>query len=96
MQKICYLLGFDFKDITSLPLEKKNERYKYYSGKRKKPFTEREINDTAVRKLACVSVLTSKKSVITGKIIGKCLKKEQIPQVYKSVLLSAKEYADKN
>lgn len=95
LQKICSLLGFDFKDITNLPLEKKNERYKYF-GKRKKPFTEREINDTAVRKLACVSVLTSKKSVITGKIIGKCLKKEQIPQVYKSVLLSAKEYADKN
>ncbi|HBF44801.1 MAG TPA: hypothetical protein DDW16_04180 [Clostridiales bacterium] len=96
LQKICYLLGFDFKDVTSLPLEKKNERYRYYSGKRKNPFTEREINDTAVKKLACVSVLTSKKSVITGKIIGRCLKKDQIPQVYKNVLLSAKEYADKN
>lgn len=96
LEKILGFLGCSNLSVTALPLEKKNERYNYLPYKRKKPFTDKDLKDVNVKKLACVSVLSAKKSVITGKIIGKCLKEEQIPPVYKKVLLSAKEYANKN
>lgn len=96
LEKILFVLGCSSLSVASLPLEKKNERYNYLPYKRKKPFTDKDLKDVNVKKLACVSVLSAKKSVITGKIIGKALSEGQIPAVYKKILLSAKKYADEN
>lgn len=96
LEKIADYLGCLPLSVSALPLERKNERYKYLPYKRKKPFTDKDLRDNDVRRLAYVSALSAKKSVITGKIIGKVLSEEQIPSVYKRVLLSAKEYASKN
>ncbi len=83
-------------DFSMGHLQRKNLRYGVTNRKITKGVTFKDFNKgETFRRLFCLSLLSANKSVIMGKVIGKILQKEQIPSVYKRVLLLAKEYAEK-
>jgi len=75
---------------------KKNARYFVTNKKITKGATFKDyFTSESMRKLFCLALLNSNKSVLTGRSVGNVLSEEQIPSVYKTVLLKAKEFASK-
>jgi len=90
--------GIDYKkaDYASGTLQKKNARYFVTNKKITKGATFKDyFTSESMRKLFCLALLNSNKSVLTGRSVGNVLSEEQIPSVYKTVLLKAKEFASK-
>ncbi len=90
--------GIDYKraEIPASVLSKRNRRYGVTNRRITKSATFKDYYvSESVRKLFCLSLLCSNKSVLTGASVGRNLPKEQIPPVYANVLLQAKQFVSK-
>jgi len=96
--KVFTLAGIGYLDLefNSASISRKNARYNITNKKITKGVSFLGFNKSETdRKLFCLTLLGANKSILTGRAIGKVLKEEQIPSVYKQVLILAKEYASK-
>ena len=99
MLKILQGAGIDYKraEIPASVLTKRNYRYRVTNRRITKSATIKDCNlSESIRKLFCLSLLCSNKSVLTGASVGKYLPKEQIPPVYAKVLIDAKQFVMKS
>ncbi len=91
--------GIDYKkaELPASLIVKRNRRYGVTNRRITKSVRVKDCyKDDGMRKLFCLSLLCSNKSVLTGASVGKNLPKEQIPPVYAKVLLNAQAFVVKS
>lgn len=99
MLKILESSGIEYKKIefSAQTLQRRNLRYLVTNKKISQNLSFKDYNKSLTNStLFNLCLLYSNKSILTGKCIGEVISCEQIPGVYKKVLMLAKDYSLNN